>query len=706
MSKRAEAAWVVFGFACLAVAATYPLVLRPGSSLPGDLGDPVLTAWSLAWDADRFRHGLSGVWDAPNFFPYRHTLLYSDHLIGVALFTAPLQWLTGNPVLVYNLAFVASYVISGAGMYMLARELTGRRDAALVAGFIYACQPFRASHLSHLQWLITGWLPLSLWALHRYFATRGGRYAIASTVFFLLQSLTAAYFTYFALLPLLVVGLVEWWRTRVPLTTMVLHVAPAAVLALVVMLPVARAYYVVRDDTGQRRSEDEITRQSADIGDYFSAAPRLRLWGGVGSGRGEHELFPGAAALALAAIALIAARRSPPALLYAAVLGSAFLLSLGPAPSAWGHRLGVPGPYRLLLHVVPGLDGLRAPARLAVVVQVALSVLAAFGAAWLIDRVAKPARVVAIAMMVAVVAAEGWIAPIPTPPFDSRGDPGTRAAYAYLERSPPGAVMELPTSAEDFEREFVYQYMTLIHGHRVVNGHSGYVTPLAVWLGGGISPFREAGRQSDAVALLRGIGVRYLVVHRAAYEDRSLADAMTAVIEREPDQVAAHRAFGETVVAMLTPLDLPAAPAETQVIPFASIRAQASHSADRLPLLSDGDPDSRWLSGAHQSGDEWVQLELDRSRDVRVVRMQLGARSFGDYPRDLAIDAVEDSGTRTLFRGSVLPLLARGVIADGEHPFIEIVLPPNHARALRLRQLGTTRRFFWSIHELLLLERP
>jgi hypothetical protein len=706
MSKRAEATWVLFGFTCLAVAATYPLVLGLGGRLPSDLGDPLLTAWTLAWDADRLRHGLSGIWDAPSFFPYRHTLLYSDHLIGVALFTAPLQWLTRNPVLVYNVAFLASYVVSGAGMYLLARELTGRRDAALVAGVIYACLPFRTSHLAHLQWLITGWLPLSLWALHRYFATRASPYAIASTVFFLLQSLTAAYFTYFALLPLLIVGLVEWRRARVPPMTMWRHFAPAAALALVVMLPVARAYYVVREDTGQRRSGEEIERHSADVGDYFSAAPRLRLWGGLGSGRGEHELFPGAAALGLAAIAIVAAGRSPHTLLYAAVLGSAFVLSLGPAPSAWGQRLGVPGPYGVLLHVVPGLDGLRAPARLAVVVYVALSVLAAFGAAWVIDRVKPPARAIAIAVMAAVVAAEGWAAPIATPPFDSRGDPGTRAAYAYLKVLPPGAVMELPTAAENAEPEFVYQYMTLVHGHRVVNGHSGYVTPLALWLGGGHSPFRESPRQGDAVALLRGIGVRYLVLHRAAYEDRSLADAMRAVIEGDHGQIAAHRTFGETTVAALTPLDLPAAPSNAQAIPLATIRAQASHSADRLPSLFDGDPDSRWLTGAHQSGGEWLQLDLDRSRDVGVLRMQLAVRSFGDYPRDLAIEAVEDSGTRTLFRGSVLPMLARGVIADGEYPVIEIVLPRNHARALRLRQLAATRTFFWSIHELQLLERP
>ena len=135
---------------------------------------------------------------------------------------------------------------------------------------------------------------------------------MASTVFFLLQALTASYFTYFALVPLLIVGLAEWRRARVPLKMMVRHFAPAAALVLVVMLPVARAYYVVRGDTGQRRSDDEIRRHSADIGDYFSAAPRLRLWGGLGTGRGEHELFPGAAVLGLAALALIAGQHSPP----------------------------------------------------------------------------------------------------------------------------------------------------------------------------------------------------------------------------------------------------------------------------------------------------------------------------------------------------------------------------------------------------------
>lgn len=704
MSKRAEAAWVVLGFTAFALVATYPLALTPAGSIAGDLGDPLLTAWTLAWDADRLRHGLRGIWDAPNFFPYRHSLLYSDHLLGIAVFTAPIQWISRNAVLAYNVAYLSSVTLAGAGMYVLARELTGRRDAALVAGLVFASQPFRISHLAHLQWLMTGWLPLSLWALHRYFRQPRARLLMGCSVFFVLQAATASYFTYFALVPLLIVMAAEWWRTRMPAAALLRDALPAVAVVLAVMLPIARGYYEVRAQQGLKRSAGDITAMSADVADYVSAPPALKIWRGIGPGRGEHELFMGAVAMALALIAVLTSLRQPAVAIYAAIAAIAFVLSLGPQPAAWGHALGIPGPYALLLRLVPGLDGLRAAARLAVVVQVAVAVLAAIGAGWLLDRLRATQRRLAIVLLLLAIAAEGWAAPFPVAPIaaEATGDDG--AAYAYLATLPAGAVLELPTSVENFDAEFLYQFRTLSHRHRVVNGHSGYITPLLQWLGGGHSPLREIDRQADAISAVRGIGVRYLVVHRAAYADRSIAGALTAAIERGADQVVAHRAFGETIVAALAPLDQPL-PAATTPLAAAAIQASASDSADRLSQLFDGNPDTRWISGRPQSGDEWIELSLDGTRDVHIVRMQLGARSFGDYPRRLAIEGSEGSGSRVLFEGTVLPQLAAGIIVDGDYPWVEIVLPQNRVRSLRLRQTGTARTFFWSIHELQLRER-
>jgi hypothetical protein len=701
-----EMAAVSAFFALLAVGSTFPLVWRLRTHIASDAGDPLLVAWMLGWDADRIRHGFAGIWDAPNFFPYHHTLLYSEHLLGVAVFTAPLQWLTGNPIFVYNIAFLASQIGSALGMYVLGRRMTGRGDAALIAAVVFACQPFRASHSSHLQLLVLGWLPLSIWALHSYFESKQLRYLLAATAFYLVQALTSGYFAYYGLLPLILVAAYEFQTRGFPHHALG-HLVLVGVLAALVMFPVIRAYADLRRESGLRRPLDEITSQSADVGDYASASPSLYVWGGIGSGRGEHELFPGGVAIVLGVLSLAGVRRGSDRgviVLYGVIFVSAFVLSLGPAPRIFGHSIGISGPYRWLLSVTPGLDGLRVPARLAVIVYVALAVLAAFGSIpvfeWANRRSASLRWTVLVALALAI-AAEGW-ASLGQPTFDYRGAPGEREAYDYLRSLPKGAAIELPTMAEKVLREFEYQYMTLIHGHRIVNGHSGYVTPLAVWLRGGHSPLRESGRQRDAVEMLRSLGVKYLVIHRLLYEDPSLFDEVMRVVNDDP-QVIGHWTFGDTTVAALAPSELAVIAPSVTPIPSSSITARASDSSDRLPLLFDGDRDTRWLTGRPQAGDEWLELTFDRPRDVRVVRFQMGARSFGDYPRRLAIDVDGDGRIRTVFEGSVLPQLARGIVSDGEYPWIEVTLPENAATSLRLRETAAAHTFYWSIHELQVL---
>ena len=56
--------------------------------------------------------------------------------------------------------------------------------------------------------------------------------------------------------------------------------------------------------------------------------------------------------------------------------------------------------------------------------------------------------------------------------------------------------------------------------------------------------------------------------------------------------------------------------------------------------------DSWWLTGVNQSGREWIELEFDRPRDIRRIRLQMAARSL---------------------------------IVDGNYPFIDVVLPANQS---------------------------
>ena len=176
---------------------------------------PLLNTLLLAWDADRLLHGLQGWWDLPIFHPYTHVLAFSEKLLGIALFTAPIQWLTGNPVVVYNFAYLASYVLAGGGMYLLASSLTGSRPAAAVAGVLFVFVPFRDQEAGHLQSLMYGWMPIRLWALHRYFAT-GRRAALAGfAAAFLLAGLSNGHFFYFfAAVVVIVAGLELIFRVR------------------------------------------------------------------------------------------------------------------------------------------------------------------------------------------------------------------------------------------------------------------------------------------------------------------------------------------------------------------------------------------------------------------------------------------------------------------------------------------------------------
>ena len=188
---------VVAGFAALAVVCTWPLAAQIGTALPGDLGDPLFSAWVLGWVSDRLRDGLRDFWDAPIFFPARGTLALSEHYFGVALLVAPVYWLSGNAVATYNAGVLVAYTLAGAGMYLLARSLTGSRPAAVVAGVVFAFAPYRADHWSHLQVLSSGWMPISLWGLHRFLSVGSIGALVAFAGAFAMQALSNGYFLYF-----------------------------------------------------------------------------------------------------------------------------------------------------------------------------------------------------------------------------------------------------------------------------------------------------------------------------------------------------------------------------------------------------------------------------------------------------------------------------------------------------------------------------
>src|SRR5688500_5816811 len=59
------------------------------------------------------------------------------------------------------------FATSNAAAYFLMRHLTGSRPASAAAAVLYPFCPYVLSHLSHIQLLMTGGVPLALLLLHR-----------------------------------------------------------------------------------------------------------------------------------------------------------------------------------------------------------------------------------------------------------------------------------------------------------------------------------------------------------------------------------------------------------------------------------------------------------------------------------------------------------------------------------------------------------
>lgn len=698
-ASRSSAWMAAAGYLAVALASSWPLARQAATHMAGaPFGDPLLNAWILGWDAEHLRHGMQGLWQAPQFYPAPDTLAWSEHLLGIAVFVAPLYWITSNIVLPYNVAWLGSGVLAGVGMYLLALELTGRRDAAWVAGLLFACLPYRVAQSGHLQILMAGWMPLALLGLHRYLRS-GSRRALAGFVAaYVLTALSNGYFLFFLAVP---VAMVAGWhvldrlrrRDGAARVTLPLGAAGLAIAAL--LAPVATAYLRVRDVQGFTRSRADAIAYSAAPESYGAGSTALRAWGRLlPRGRAERQLFPGLLLGGLAAIGLVTAWRRTTARLYAAIALLAFLLTLGPEPNLGVIRVST-GPYDWLWWL-PGMSGLRVPARFAIVVYLALGVLGAFGTAAVVARTPRRAAGLLLTLLSLGAMVEGLPArqaTAVTPVLEGR-----RGAYDWLRDQARGPMIELPVGGT--RESVLYLAGTLVHGNRIVNGYSGYGSSLEDFFGG--PPSLEPEHAGELLLAARTVGLRYLLVHTSLYHDRAFAARLLQALRAQQVHLEAVHTEGPTTVFILRPL-LPArsAPLDPR-LPLSGCRVEVSRHGQAVGRAVDGSLDTRWLSQVPQRGDEWLLVRCAEAHVLTQLRLVAARRSYSDYPRALVIERSLDGVTfEPIWEGGVVAELARALAGPTRPAAVRIDLPPGPFRAVRLRQIGSASRgSFWAVDEL------
>ncbi|MGQ9475726.1 MAG: hypothetical protein ACUVSI_06470 [Actinomycetota bacterium] len=530
-------------FILAAVIFTWPLVLRVHRAVPVDTADPLLNSWIISWGSRTLFTQPTRFFQANIMYPALDVLTYSEHLLAMAVLAAPLNWLSGNPLLAYNLLLFTGLALSGFGCYLLVRELTESNWAGLVGGFLFAFGSYKLSQLSHLQIMFSPFLPFMLLYLVRYLGGGGRRELLLFALFCLVQSLSSWHYLVFCFLSTALLWLWKAASSRGRGDLLRLAAVPAAMVAvLLLLLPLALPYLRTHDRLPDfERNLTEIKGFSAHPGDYLNTLRGNLLYSRISSmlpskDIGEEKvLYPGLAAVILALLGLAGwargrkergsglFRRGLP-LFFLLLAGLSFLLTLGPEIAGkWNPMYMIP--YRLGM-----LRFIRVPARFYVLFLLSLSALAGYGTACALCRVRGggrgfPAYRAWGAVLLALVMLENVNLPIPLVTVPAGGD--VPQVYRWLERE-EGAIIELPTLALGEEHRYdrllgflprdphayselegLRVYFSSYHRRRTANGYSGYF-PYSY----NRIFFEMQGFPSRrCVELLRGLGITHVVWH-------------------------------------------------------------------------------------------------------------------------------------------------------------------------------------------------
>jgi hypothetical protein len=297
-------------------------------------------------------------------------------------------------------------------------------------------------------------------------------------------------------------------------------VALAAAVSVGLTLPFFLPYLRVQDQ-GFGRTLDDARAYSANAGAWLaSSAWAHRWWLGAIEGFSE-VLFPGAITLVAAAAGAWIVWRRPrdtAGPLDRDVAGYYGLLALLAFWASFGPDAGL---YRLLYEAVPVFGLLRAPARMGIVVTLALVVLTSAALApWLRTR-AQPRRWAAGLALAAAL--ELNMAPLTA----LREAPPVPEAYRMLARLPRGPLAEFPYFARrtDYPRHAEYMLGSTYHWQPLVNGYSDFIPGEWRRTAESLSYFPTR----DSFRILSTIGTRYAVFHLNGYSRSNRADLIARI---------------------------------------------------------------------------------------------------------------------------------------------------------------------------------
>ncbi len=565
---RAEVSWVVLGGIALAILTTWPLLLHMSTRIAPDLGDPVRTAWEIAWVGHAMLHSPLHLFDSNAFYPHPLSLAFSDSLLGYG----PAAFFGSGTVAAlvrYNLLFLFTWSLAFVAAWMLARELGLERLGAAAAAVAFAYAPYKVTEAGHLHVISSGGFVLAMFLLLRGYRRDSRGLVLAGWLVSAWQislGFTLGLQYSYLLLVLAALVLVYWWRGRltpgpawrgeqrsgagasgpgggrarrgppIPRHLLAVTAIGMAVLGAVTVYQARPYLKVAAEYPTAKRTIREVETYSAGPAALLSASSENRVWGSITSGmradvnsKNESVFFPGGLILVLALVGLVgvgARSRSPYTrglrigLLCGIVVVSVLALGFGITGAGY--------PYRLLYDYAPGWDGVRVPGRVFTLATLFYALLAGAGVQVLVAWIkpwAKRQRLYALPALVGVVLCIGLLG-------EGAGHLGHPLVPqpARAEAGLAGPVLDLPT---DGALDRIWQYFSVDGFYEIPVGNSTFDMPAVDDVRGGMNGFPDRA----SVEKLRYYHIKTVVLHTVL--PRELPPEHGPVVAEPPDPVAA-----------------------------------------------------------------------------------------------------------------------------------------------------------------------
>jgi hypothetical protein len=550
-------------FFALTLVMTNPLVLHLANAVE-DKQDGLLNVWIIAWVGHALITDPFNLFNANIFYPYPNTLAFSETLLPQGLFALPFNLAFDNTVLGYNLVLLASFFLAAYAMYLFVFDLTRSRGAGIVAGIIFAFNPYNLGNLAQVQLLSFGWMPLAMLWLRRLmrestvvsrqstvntqqssvncrFSIADFRLCFLCAIFFSLQALSSFYYAFLA--GFAVALYIIWFLIAYHTSLFTVHhslftvyrslftrLALSTALIAIIVIPFFIPYLQVQREMGFERKVIESEPFSASLKLYTEVSPQNLLYGKllapnppvILGGYPLDNLFPGIIAIALAVIGIVATKNRDK-WFYFLLLTLGFFLSLGPrlfiAPNA---PTEITLPYRWLYDAFPLMRALRAPVRFDALVMFALALLAGFGiqnskfvirAARSKLRIANYERFARITnLLIPLIALEYLALPaaqITTVPVWNEIPESVR----WLARQPRTTILELPMLSDPLD--LTPQYFSTYHWQSTPDGYSGFNPGKR----GEIAYEMQTFPNDRSLALVQALGAQFVVVHSEQMPD-------------------------------------------------------------------------------------------------------------------------------------------------------------------------------------------